>query len=644
MATSTETVTYAGRNGILIELSRYGLAAFALFHVYTSIFGTFDPLIQRSVFIGFGVALSFLVWAAASRSAASAAFDVVLAIAVLAAGVFVIVSHDRLMDVMEDLTIFDKVLAVLILALVIESTRRSIGLSMPLLSALAIAYLFFGREIISGQWAPPAISAETGLRALALQTTGVFGYLADIGTRVIAIYVIFGSVLMATGGGEIFMRTATLVAGRSYGGPAKVAVISSALFGTISGSAVANVMAVGTMTIPTMARAGYPKSFAAGVEATASAGGQIMPPIMGAGAFIMAEWLNIPYSHIAIAATLPALLYFGAVFFAVDAVARRDGLMPVDKSQMPKWRDLIDFVNGVPTFGSIAVLIGFLFADYTPTVAGAAGTISLIGLQILTRIVPYLLKGEIATAGTQLTTLVRQVMAGIDDAARGLLSIAVLLGCAGVIVTVLGSSGIAVKFSSLLVSFAGVSMIVLLILSAILCILLGMDVPTTASYVIASSVAAPALVALGLPPLSAHLFIFYFAILSAITPPVCSSVFAAATIANESFWKVASHALRIGAAIYFIPFMFVYRPALLTDGSALEIAYHLVVSGAAILAMTGGMMAYYFGRASGTLRLLLLAIAAVLFYPSIYADLAGLAVMVLLALWQRYRTKAVAAA
>jgi TRAP transporter 4TM/12TM fusion protein len=472
------------------------------------------------------------------------------------------------------------------------------------------------------------------MMTLYASTQGMFGMMADIGTRVVAIYVIFGSLLMAVGAGEVFMRAATMVAGRSYGGPAKVAVVTSALFGTISGSAVANVMSVGSITIPTMIRAGYRRDFAAGIEASASAGGQIMPPVMGAGAFIMAEILNISYASIAIAAAIPAILYFSAIYFSIDCYARASGLTPMPRDDIPRAKDVLFSASALPAFVPLVLLAYLLFAGYTPTLAGAVATIAMLVLAVVVRIAACLSEGRVGDIGREMRELARKIWEGLIDGGKGVVVIAALLATASLLVTVLSASGLGVKFSQLLLGFSGDALIGVLLISALLCIMLGMDVPTTASYLLTASVAGPALSKLGLPPLAAHLFIFYFAILSAITPPVCASVYAAATIVQENFWKVAGQALRIAGAVFFIPFMMVYRPAILMQGSWPEIAYNVAITWAAVAAICGASIGYLLGPVSWPIRIWLYVAAAALFYPSVYADVAGVAMLGLFVLWQ----------
>ncbi|MGE0700305.1 MAG: TRAP transporter permease [Hyphomicrobiaceae bacterium] len=611
----------------LIEI---GIVAYALLHVYTSLAGNFEPLIQRSLFLGLGVGFIFFESALRKgRSTAAALVDIAFGLVAVYGGVHVTLAADRLMDIMSDLTPFDMAAGAAMIVVSLEAARRTIGLSLPLMAVISLAFYLLGNKIVSGNWQPPRVSPDTAMMTLYASTQGMFGMMADIGTRVVAIYVIFGSLLMAVGAGDVFMRAATLLAGRSHGGPAKVAVVTSALFGTISGSAVANVMSVGSITIPTMIRAGYRKDFAAGIEASASAGGQIMPPVMGAGAFIMAEILNISYASIAIAATIPAILYFSAIYFSIDCYARANSLNPIPRESIPKARDVLFSLSALPAFGPLLILAWLLFSGYSPTLAGAVATIAMLAFAIVVCVATCIVEGRTGDLGRDLRSLAIKVWNGLVDGGKGVVIIAALLATASLLVTVLSASGLGVKFSQLLLGFSGDALIGVLLISALLCILLGMDVPTTASYLLTASVAAPALSKLGLPPLGAHLFIFYFAILSAITPPVCASVYAAATIVGENFWKVAGQALRIAGAVFFIPFMMVYRPAILMQGTWPEIAYHVTVSWLAVVAICGGSIGYLLGPVSWPMRIYLYAAGAALFYPSPIADGIGIGMIAL---------------
>ncbi len=591
-------------------------ALFALFHIYTAATGPLQPLAQRGLFVGIAVLLAFWSLAQApDRSPAVRASLVLLGLLGLAGGLHAAIGEARFMDVMNDLTRLDMLIAAGLLLALVVATQRLLGWALPALTVIGLVYYAWGNGLLSGNWQPPRVSVDTLFSTLYASTNGMFGFMTDIGTSVIAIYVIYGALLMATGAGEVFVQVATRVAGRGHGGPAKVAVVTSALFGTVSGSAVANVMAVGTLTIPTMNRAGYPKAFAAGVEASASAGGQIMPPIMGAGAFLMAELLNLPYFTVALAATLPAILYFLVIFVSVDFYARRHGL---GRDAAPAAKIEID--KAVPLALSVLALIAMLARGYTPTMAGVTATAALLLASAM-----FALTRGVARRRTsaELADFSGRVWAGLVEGGKGLIMIAVLLACASILTTVLAASGLGAKVSSELMEVAGAHLLGALLLAAVLCILLGMDVPTTASYVLTASVAAPLLTKLGLPPLAAHLFIFYFAILSAITPPVCASVYAASAIAQERFWTVARYALTIAAAVYVIPFMFVYRPALLLPAPPLEAVYALLMTVLAVFSMCAAMIGYLAGSVGPWVRVLLFAGGLMFFVPVVIFDVAA---------------------
>ena len=593
-------------------------AAFALFHIYTSFMGPFEPLVQRGLFIGGAMGLAYWSMAAKSKRATSAQAMLFFALAAcsLYTGLHVIMNSRTFMDIMNDLQWFDKFVAVMAILLLLVATQRILGWALPVLTVIALLYYFWGHLAISGLWQPPRVSPDTALGMLYASTSGIFGFMADIGTGVIAIYVIFGALLMATGAGEVFVQLANRLAGRGSGGAGKVTVVTSALFGTVSGSAVANVMAVGSVTIPTMRRAGYSKAFAAGVEASASAGGQILPPIMGAGAFLMAELLNIPYIDVAKAAALPALLYFTLIFIGVDLYARKHHLASMPMEKPPIERD-----KAIPLAGSVALLVYLLANNYTPTFAGGMATLMLLILTIIFRLAPALQGRGSSNLRQESVIVFAQIGRGLVAGGKGLIMIAILLGCAGMLTSILGASGLGVKVSGELIGIAGNSLVLALIMTAILCILLGMDVPTTASYILTASVAAPVLSQFNLPPLTAHLFIFYFAILSAITPPVCASVYAAATIARESFWKVAQSAMIIAGGVYFLPFMMVYRPGLLLDGSLGEIIYATIMTVAALFCFASASIGYLSRALNVWMRLALIAIAGLFFMPGVIYDL-----------------------
>jgi len=618
-------------------------ASFCLLHLYTAFFGQFEPLIQRPIFVGFGVGGAFLLHAVrptltGRRSVSDISVDLVLAALAFGVCLYVIFNRERYFDIMVRYNTVDKVAALVALLLTIEAARRVIGWFLPALALFTLVYFYFGHDLMDSGWRPPRVSARTAVETFYSSTSGLFGYLADIGARVITIYVILGALLLSTGATDVFMKMATFVAGRSYGGPAKVCALSSAMFGTVTGSAVANVMATGSITIPTMKRLGYPKAFAGAVEAVASSAGQLTPPVMGAGAFIMAEFLGIPYSDIAVAALGPAFLYYLAVWLGVDLYARRVNLQPTPKEDMPKPMDFLAPDKSLPLFLPIGAVIYFLYAGYTPSFGGAAAiTVLLISQLVMRPLGAVFRTGERKTVLQSWADLVRDVFNGLVEAGRALVMIAALLACAAIVVKVMTATGAGVKISNLLFSVSDQGMILALVLAALLSIILGMDVPTTASYVLAAAVAAPSLIRLGVPELPAHLFVFYYAILSAITPPVCASVYAAAALAGANFWKVAGRALALAAAVYVVPFLFVFRPGILAQGDRLTIALDLGVAMAAVFAVSVGMSGWLKGVLNLFERALFLIAAAFLFYVTQESDMLGGALLAALIFWRIVR-------
>ena len=615
-------------------------AAFVALHFYNALFGQFEPLVQRPIFIGFGLGGAFFFYAARAartggRNGLERTIDITLGLLAFGVCLYVILNRDRFSDIMVQYGPLDKAAGLLAVLLTLEAARRVIGWFLPLLALITVLYYYFGYDLIDGGWRPPRVSARTAVETFYSSTTGIFGYLADVGARVITIYVLLGALLLSTGATDVFMKMATWIAGRTFGGPAKVCALSSATFGTVTGSAVANVMATGSITIPTMKRLRYPPAFAGAVEAVASSAGQLTPPVMGAGAFIMAEFLNIPYTQIAVAAMGPAFLYYLAIWLGVDLYARRTGLQPTPKNEMPKPADFLAPDKAIPLFLPIATVVYFLFQGYTPSFAGAASIIVLILACAAVR--PFGRDTREQGLKACWTGLVRDVYEGMVEAGRALVMIAALLACAAIVVKVLTATGAGVKISNLLFSVSDQGLIVALLLAAVLSIVLGMDVPTTASYVLAAAVAAPSLVRLGLPELTAHLFVFYYAILSAITPPVCASVYAAAALAGANFWKVAGRALVLAGAVYVVPFLFVFRPGILAQGGTGQIVLDLGVASAAVFAVSVGLSGYFRGTLSIPGRGVFLASAALLFYAAPMADIIGGLALTGLIVWRFMR-------
>ncbi|UOA17200.1 TRAP transporter permease [Sulfitobacter dubius] len=613
------------------------LIGYALFEILTSFFGMLEPLIQRSLFLGLGLGSVFLVgFVESGQNGWRRWYLLPLAAIGFYVGFHITWHNERISNFMIDITATDKVLGLLAIALVLDAARRSIGIFLPALAILGLAYYYFGNAWISGPWQPPRVSLITMIETYYASTETIFGYMIDLGTRVIAIFIILGALMLSTGATDIFVKLATRIAGRSYGGQAKICTASSALFGTVTGSAVANVMAMGQVTIPTMRRAGYSGGYAAAVEAVASAGGQIMPPIMGAGAFIMAEILGIPYSQVVVAAIFPAFFFFMTVWLSVGFYARRRNIAPLTKEELPAWSEIFDPYTSLPLYLPLGAMIALLSMNYTPTFAGAIAVGLLLVSQLALRIIKVFSEGQPKELGQSLMELLRQVLTGLYNGGRAVAMIAVLLACAAIVVKVLLTTGIGVKVAGIILSVSMGSLIAVLVLTAILAILLGMDVPTTASYILASAVAAPILVGLGIVDLHAHLFIFYFAIMSAITPPVCASVFAAASIANVNFWRVASHAVIMAVGLYLIPFMFIFRPGVLMEGTTFDIATDVVITGIAILAITAASSGFLTRTLNPVMRVALYIGAALLFVTTGWSDVVGFSIIGAVAVWGHF--------
>jgi len=471
----------------------------------------------------------------------------------IAACFWIVANHNLLLDQYGYLANdFQMVIAVILLVTVLEMARRSIGWPLPLLAFAALLYGLFG-NYIPGEFGHPGTPLASFLGTMTIAEGGIWGTLTGVSVSIVAIFVIFGAMLNAGEAGAGFMNVAASAAGRLRGGAAKVSVLSSALFGSISGSASANVASTGIVTLPTMVSLGYPKRIAAAVEAVASSGGQIMPPLMGAGAFVMVELTGIPYADIIVAAALPALLYFFAVWIGVDIYALRFGLRPLNNDARPAVRTVL--ITASFFLIPFSVLLIVMYIGFTPQYAAAVA--------ILAATLLLFINGSMAISlGSGMTRICdAAIMAGGQIA-----MIASIILCASIIIGVLGITGLGIKVTSLILSFSGGMIWPALLLTALACLFLGMEVPTTAAYVICVSVAGPALIDLGMAPLTVHLFVFWYALLSTITPPVCGGVFIAAGMVGENWLRVALTSMSLGIGLYLIPLGMVVHPELLTIG------------------------------------------------------------------------------
>ncbi len=498
--------------------------------------------------------------------------------------------------------------------LILELTRRLAGLALVMIVAVFISYGFLG------PWLPGVLHhngyAPARFFAFIYTDNGILGPTTAISSTYIILFIAFAAFLQASRVGEYFVNFAFAAAGNSRGGPAKVAVFASGLMGMINGTSAGNVVATGSLTIPLMKKVGYKPQTAASVEAAASTGGQIMPPIMGAGAFIMAEITAIPYRDIAIAAIIPAVLYFVSVYFMVDKEALKNGMKGLPRSELPSFRLM---AKRVFLFIPIVILIGALFMGYSVI---RAGTLAMFAAAVVSWLTPTKMG-------------LRDILWALEIAARMALQMVAVCAAAGIIVGVIALTGVGTRFSSLLLSLAGQSQLVAMMFAMLVAIILGMGMPTTAAYAVAAAVIAPGLVRMGIEPLTAHFFIFYYAVISAITPPVALAAYAGAAIAQSDPMKTSVESFKFGLAAFIVPFMFFYSSEMLMQGAWIDILHVFVTALFGIFLMASAVQGWLFGRLHPVLRVITLAGALMMIKSGWITDLAGLGIAVFVIAIQR---------
>ncbi|MCW4152947.1 TRAP transporter permease [Halomonas sp. 18H] len=500
--------------------------------------------------------------------------------------------------------------------LILELTRRVAGLALVAISAIFLGYVFIG-PYLPGFLGYPGLSVGRFFSQV-YTDAGILGPTTAVSSTYIILFIIFAAFLQASKVGDYFVNFAFAAAGRARGGPAKVSIFASGLMGMINGTSAGNVVSTGSLTIPLMKKVGYPARSAGAIEAAASTGGQIMPPIMGAGAFIMAEVTGIPYTEIAVAALIPAILYFLSIYCMVDFEAARKGMRGMRKEEIPQFRRL---VKQVYLFAPIIILIVALFMGYSVI---RAGTLATASAAIVSWLTPYRMgPGAILKALQLAGSMAIQIIA--------------VCACAGLIVGVIALTGVGARFSSLLLGLAGVSQLLALFFAMCISILLGMGMPTTAAYAVAASVVAPGLIEIGIQPLVAHFFVFYFAVVSAITPPVALASYAAAGISGDRAMGTSVASFKVGLAAFIVPFMFFYSPAMLMEGSWLQILRVGLTATLGIVLLSATVQAWFFGPVKTWQRVVMLIGALCMIYGGLITDVAGLAIGIALFLMQRGR-------
>jgi TRAP transporter 4TM/12TM fusion protein len=603
-----------------LERVQKGLAILVgLFVFYTAATGPFEGLIQRAIFLAMVTTLGFALYplgAGKSWRPIGRAIDLGLMAITIAACSYVVWNYDRIMTTLPWATTLDMVLTAGLVLAVLELGRRTVGLIFPILVMLGVAYALYG-NFLPGPLRHRGFDSSFVTETIFLGDLGIWGMLTGVAATVIAAFVMFGALLLHTGGGQAFMDIAMRLGGRQPGGAAKIATIASGLFGMISGSAVANVATTGNFTISMMIRLGYPRPFAAAVEAVASTGGQLAPPIMGAAAFVMAEILGIPYLTIIIGAVIPAALFYLSVFVTVHFVSIRRNLAVVPDADLPAWAAIIAPRRILPILMALGGLGLGIYMGRSITTSAFYGVVGLL----------------IAFAATQIgrssvRDMIDKIMNGLEDAGKGMVIIGVLLAGAQVLVSMINLTGIGVTMSSLIVTVAGDFVPLVAFIVAGVCLIMGMGLPTTAAYVLVAAVLAPAMTAVGVDPLAAHMFVFYYATISVITPPVCVAVFVAAGIAQTNWLPAAGQAVRLGAVTYVIPFMFLLYPGMTLQGTWFEALEALIAGLVLVIAIPALLSGIKITRSRAVDTVTLLGAVCIAIWPHPVTPFIALAILV----------------
>lgn len=589
--------------------------AMVIFHVWAIVYGAPEAIIFRGMHLLFALTLLFLIYrSSGSTDGTPGVLDLLLLALAIAPILYLFANYEYVINrtfYVDDLTTADMVMGTIMTVMVLEAARRVIGLALPI---TAVVFMVYGLFIAK-------LDPMRLLDQLYMTTEGIFGIPLSVSASYVLIFVLFGSFMERTGTGQLFMDFAMSLTGHTAGGPGKVSCVSSALFGTISGSAVANVMVDGPITIPLMKRSGFPPHFAAGVEAVASTGGQIMPPIMGAAAFVMAEFLGVSYGQVVLWAIIPAILYYVACFSAVHFEAKRRGLVGVPRSELPKLGTVMRERGHL--FLPVLTILVFMYTGFSSPLAALAGTLACFPVAALRK-------------STRQYVTFENLVGACVDGARNALPVALACAAAGVVIAVVTLSGLGIVFTQFVVHLSQNYLLLALVFTMIAGIVLGMGMPTTPAYIIMTALLVPAIVKFGIPVPAAHMFAFYFAVLSAITPPVALAVFAAAGIARSDLWKTGLAAVRIAATSFIVPFMFVYEPALLMIGDWPTIIWSSITAGIGVLLFAAGLHGYFLTHSKHWQSAALVVGGLLLIEPGLVSDSIGAALAALVMVTQRY--------
>ncbi|MCL6610580.1 MAG: TRAP transporter permease [Peptococcaceae bacterium] len=596
--------------------------AFSLFQLYTANFGTFDAQIQRAVHLSFALSLVYLLYPARRSWPRNRLhwLDAVLAVLAAATPIYIVKFYQELVLRAGIMTPADIVAGTLGVFFVLEAARRVVGWPIVIVASIFLVYAFAG-PYIPGIFAHQGVDLEHLVGHLYFTTEGVFGIPLGVSSTFIFLFILLAAFLDRTGMGQFFIDLANAIAGWAAGGPAKVAVLSSALEGTVSGSSVANTVGSGSFTIPMMKSLGYRPEFAGAVEASASTGGQLMPPIMGAAAFLMIEFINVPYVTIIKAALIPAILYFTGIWIGVHLEAKKQGLRGIPREQLPRIGKLL--LERGHLLIPLMAIIYLLVEGKTPMSAALWAIYLAVAASFLRK------DTRLSPGG---------IIGGLEQGARGALGVIIACATAGIIIGVITKTGLGLKLASSLIDLAQGLLLPTLFFTMITSIILGMGVPTTANYVITSTIAAPAVVQMGVPVLAAHMFVFYFGIIADVTPPVALAAYAGAGIARGNPLLTGIQASKLAVAAFLVPYIFVLSPSLLLINATFTDVLHMAVT--SIIGMIGvgaAVSGYLITFATRLERVLFFAGGILLIDPNMLTDLSGLGLLLLGCLIQHLR-------
>ncbi len=610
--TGESRVQYRVFHGVMAKYFFIISVLMSLFHLYYNSIGVIPDIRRNALHMLFVLAIGYLMFPLTPKNPKKTLkLDFVFSILGIIVSLYLVFFENALHARNEVPILTDLIFAALAIVLVIELTRRATGWLIPSLSLLSLAYALFLGRWIEGSFYFRGVHLSRLLYRMYFAPDGLFGSITTISSTFVFLFILFAAFLLNSGAGEFLMQLSMALLGKRKGGPAKIAIFSSGLMGSISGSAVANTVGTGSMTIPLMKRIGLPAHIAGGVEAAASTGGQIMPPIMGAGAFIMAQWTQIPYYTIVMVSFVPALMYFLSVSFFVHIKAYEYDLPVMEDKDIPRLRDVIKdgWHFTIPLF----VLVGLLLKGFTPTYAASVGILAIL-------LASYLNKKSWMTPS--------KILESLALGAKNSISTAIILICAGIVIGVVNLTGVGVTFSMLIMDLSHGYLILAILLVAFASLILGMGLPVTASYIMLAVLAAPALQYLGVSLLAAHMIIFWYSQDANVTPPVCLAAYAASGIAGSSPMKTGFAAWSLAKGLYIIPLLFAYSKLL--DGTWLEIIEAGLMGLMGLFAYTVMFEGYFYKKINILERFVWLATTALLFYPNIDTQYIGLALVVVL--------------